>query len=72
MDKSYFIEDDKQIIKLNKIKNMKHINIFKNFKICDDLSLFNFINFNWSYLKTIYYLIVNMLYLYLKIVILQI
>ena len=37
MDNSYFIEDDKQIIKLNKLKNMKNINIFKNFKICDDL-----------------------------------
>ena len=51
INKSYFIEDDKQIIKLNKLKNMKNINIFKNFKICDDLNLYNFINFNLDFFE---------------------
>ena len=52
-NKKYLIEDDKNIIIMNKIKDMKNVHIFKNYKICDDLLINNEINFDLDFLEDI-------------------
>ena len=52
-NKTYLIEDDKNIIKMNKIKDINSLQIFKNYKICDDLSINDKIHFDLDFLEDI-------------------
>ena len=49
LNKSYLLESDKYIITLNKIQEIDSIQIFKNFKICEDLKIN--IDFNLDFLE---------------------